>query len=59
VTLGKEVYLEPGGAVCDGIAESVDRDGSLLLRHPDGSLIKIVAGDVTLRHRGCNPPSPC
>jgi len=51
VTLGQEVYLQSGGAVCEGIAESVDRDGSLLLRHSDGSLSKIVAGDITLRHQ--------
>ena len=51
VTLGQEVYLESGGAACAGIAESVDRDGSLLLRHSDGSLSKIVAGDITLRHQ--------
>lgn len=51
VTLGREVYLESGGAVCAGTAESVDRDGSLLLRYSDGSLSKIVAGDITLRHQ--------
>ena len=33
----------------EGIAESVSRDGSLLIRHSDGSLTKIVAGDATLR----------
>lgn len=49
VTLGKRVRVESGGTVQEGIAESVDRDGSLLLRHPDGSLTRIVAGDVTLR----------
>ena len=51
VTLGQKVYLESGGAVCEGIAESVGRDGSLLLRHSDGSLSEIVAGDITLRHQ--------
>ena len=50
VTLGKKVQVRSGKTIHEGIAESVDRDGSLLLRHLDGSLTKIVAGDVTLRH---------
>jgi hypothetical protein len=28
----------------------VDRDGSLLLRRSDGSLIKVIAADVTLHN---------
>ncbi len=50
VTLGKKVQARSGKTVYQGIAESVARDGSLLLRHADGSLTKIVAADVTLRH---------
>jgi len=50
VTLGKRVQVRSGKTRYDGVAESVARDGSLLLRLSDGSLIKIVAGDVTLRH---------
>lgn len=49
VTLGKEVELISGKTSYQGVAESVANDGSLLLRQPDGSLIKIVAGDVSLR----------
>lgn len=49
VTLGKQVTVTWGETRCEGIAESVDRDGSLLLRGADGSLTRIVAGDVTLR----------
>jgi len=49
VTLGKKVQVSSGEAVHKGIAESVVPDGSLLLRQPDGSLLRIVAGDVTLR----------
>jgi len=49
VTLGKKVQVSSGEATYRGIAESVASDGSLLLRQPDGSLLKIVAGDVTLR----------
>ena len=49
VTLGRRVRVKSGKTVYEGVAESVARDGSLLLRHSDGSLTKIVAGDVTLR----------
>ena len=49
VTLGKEVELVSGKTKYKGIAESVASDGSLLLRQPDGNLMKIVAGDVSLR----------
>lgn len=48
VTLGKRVHIKSGKTDYEGIAESVASDGSLLLRHPDGNLTKIVAGDVTL-----------
>ncbi len=49
VTLGRRVTVTWGKARYRGVAESVDRDGSLLLRRVDGSLTRIVAGDVTLR----------
>jgi BirA family biotin operon repressor/biotin-[acetyl-CoA-carboxylase] ligase len=49
VTLGKEVRITEGETVYEGVAESVDIYGSLMLRSPDGSLRKILAGDVTLR----------
>jgi len=49
VTLGRRVQVKSGETIYEGIAESVARDGSLLLHHSDGSLTKIVAGDVTLR----------
>jgi BirA family biotin operon repressor/biotin-[acetyl-CoA-carboxylase] ligase len=50
-TLGKTVTVTHGGHVEVGCAESVDANGSLLLRRPDGSIVAIVAGDVTLRTR--------
>lgn len=50
VTLGKKVRVTAGEIIHEGIAESVARDGSLLLRVSDGKLTKIVAGDVTLRN---------
>jgi len=49
VTLGRRVKVESGKTVYEGIAESLARDGSLLLRHSNGNLSKIVAGDDTLR----------
>jgi len=48
VTLGKQVKVSLGNTVYQGIAESVNRDGSLLLRHRDGSVTEVVAADVTL-----------
>jgi BirA family biotin operon repressor/biotin-[acetyl-CoA-carboxylase] ligase len=50
VTLGKRVRATTGETIYEGVAESVDRDGSLWLRGLDGSLTRIVAGDVTLRN---------
>jgi len=49
VTLGRQVEVSWGRTRYQGIAESVALDGSLLLRHPDGSLSRVVAGDVSLR----------
>ncbi len=49
VTLGKRVRVRASETVYEGVAESVARDGSLLLRGSDGKLTKVVAGDVTLR----------
>jgi BirA family transcriptional regulator, biotin operon repressor / biotin---[acetyl-CoA-carboxylase] ligase len=49
VTLGRNIQVRSGFKINRGIAESVAKDGSLMLRQRDGSLIKIVAGDVTLK----------
>lgn len=49
LTLGKRVKVISGKDILTGIAESVGSDGSLLLRHPDGSSTEIIAGDVNLR----------
>ena len=49
VTLGKQVTATWGETKYEGVAESVAEDGSLFLRGADGSLTRIVAGDVTLR----------
>ncbi len=49
VTLGRRIQVSWGKTRYEGIAESVARDGSLLLRHADGGMTRVVAGDVTLR----------
>ncbi len=49
VTLGRKVRAVSGATVYEGLAESVERDGSLLIRQSDGSLVRITQGDVTLR----------
>jgi BirA family biotin operon repressor/biotin-[acetyl-CoA-carboxylase] ligase len=49
VTLGRSVRVETGDIVFEGIAESVDESGALILRHNNGTLTRVVAGDVTLR----------
>jgi BirA family transcriptional regulator, biotin operon repressor / biotin---[acetyl-CoA-carboxylase] ligase len=49
VTLGKKVKATWKEQVIEGLAESVDEDGALWIRSEDRELIKVVAGDVTLR----------
>lgn len=48
-TLGKMVQVRSGKRVEEGYAESVDSDGSLLLRRSDGSLARFITGEVSLR----------
>ncbi|MFC2056138.1 biotin--[acetyl-CoA-carboxylase] ligase [Chloroflexota bacterium] len=48
VTLGQKVRVTADETIYEGVAESVARDGSLLLRGLDGNLTRIIAGDVTL-----------
>jgi BirA family biotin operon repressor/biotin-[acetyl-CoA-carboxylase] ligase len=50
-TLGQVVEATTFTGVLTGTAESVDGDGALLLRTPDGGLHRLVAGDVTLARR--------
>jgi BirA family biotin operon repressor/biotin-[acetyl-CoA-carboxylase] ligase len=47
-TLGRTVQATTVEGVLAGVAESVDGDGALLLRTPDGTLHRLLAGDVTL-----------
>ncbi len=48
-TIGQQVQAKMGEVVMEGVAEGVDEDGRLLLRRSDGSLTRLVAGEVTLK----------
>ncbi|MFC1935506.1 biotin--[acetyl-CoA-carboxylase] ligase [Chloroflexota bacterium] len=47
-TLGKEVRVRWGEQVEEGVAETVDSEGNLLLRRADGTLVTLAGGEVTL-----------
>lgn len=47
-TLGKMVKVKWRDTIEEGYVESVNADGSLVLKRHDGSLITMVAGEVTL-----------
>jgi BirA family biotin operon repressor/biotin-[acetyl-CoA-carboxylase] ligase len=47
-TLGRWIQVKTGETVEKGKAETITRDGTLVLRRADGSLAEIVAGDVTI-----------
>lgn len=47
-TLGQALQAQTPGGIETGVAENVDDDGALLLRRADGSLVRLVAGEVTL-----------
>jgi BirA family transcriptional regulator, biotin operon repressor / biotin---[acetyl-CoA-carboxylase] ligase len=44
-TLGKTVRIKSGTSVEEGLAQSINPDGSLTLRRADGSLVTIVTGE--------------
>ena len=50
-TLGKRIGVTSGNGYFEGIAESVDSNGALILCHDDGTTTSIVAGDVTLQEK--------
>lgn len=49
VTLGQQVRATWQGGATEGLAEDVDAHGALLVRTPGGELVRVEAGDVTLR----------
>ena len=46
---GREVIITSFDSIIEGIAESMDEDGCLIIRERRGQRIKIVSGDVSLR----------
>jgi len=48
-TLGQQVRVGTSSGVIEGVAEGVDEDGALLVRASDGSIQRVLVGDVTLR----------
>jgi len=48
LTLGRNVTVDLGGRRIQGCAESLDEDGTLLIRTQHGRLERIIGGDVTL-----------
>ncbi|MDI6893013.1 MAG: biotin--[acetyl-CoA-carboxylase] ligase [Bacillota bacterium] len=46
--LGEEVIVG-GRETLTGVAEDIDEEGALLVRRPDGELVRVIAGDVSLR----------
>ena len=46
-TLGRSVRLRRADETIAGVAESVDEQGNLLVRRPDGTLYTATAGEVT------------
>ena len=48
-TLHCDVEVRAPGSTYDGYAEDLDRDGNLLVRLSDGSLERVIAGDVSIR----------
>ena len=48
-TLGRLIQVRWKDDVIEGVAQSVDDQGNLILKKPDGSSIKVVAGEVTLQ----------
>jgi BirA family transcriptional regulator, biotin operon repressor / biotin---[acetyl-CoA-carboxylase] ligase len=49
ITLGQNVEIRQGNKLYRGIAESVNKDGSLVIRLKDGKAIQVIAGDIVSR----------
>jgi BirA family biotin operon repressor/biotin-[acetyl-CoA-carboxylase] ligase len=47
-TIGCRVQATTSEGAINGVAETVDENGALLLRTSDGGLVRLLAGDVTL-----------
>ena len=47
-TIGLHVEVTAGSDTYNGLAESIDEEGRLLLRLPSGEIKKISSGDLTI-----------
>lgn len=54
-TLGQRVRLNTTQGALDGRAESVDEEGALLVRQDDGSVRRVLVGDIGLPDHGSDP----
>jgi len=55
LTRGRRVSVGTEEGTFDGLAEGVDEDGALIVRRDDGALVRVLAGDVTLRKEDTHP----
>jgi biotin-[acetyl-CoA-carboxylase] ligase BirA-like protein len=53
--LGREVQVTDHEKSITGVAEDVDKDGRLIIRLKNGTLKRLLAGDVSLRKKHKNP----
>lgn len=51
-TIGRKVKVTMENKVFKGIAEEIDDEGLLILKLPDGSYMKVDAGDITMMREG-------
>ncbi len=51
-TIGSKVKVSMGNSVYKGIAEEIDDEGLLIVKLPDGSYMKVDAGDITMIRAG-------
>ena len=49
ITLGQDVEVRAPGNTYEGKAIDLDRDGNLMIERADGSVERVVAGDVSIR----------
>ncbi|HIU63806.1 MAG TPA: biotin--[acetyl-CoA-carboxylase] ligase [Candidatus Avacidaminococcus intestinavium] len=49
VTLGKDVKVIAPAETYEGRAVDIDEEGLLIVRRSDGNLVKVIAGDVSIR----------
>jgi BirA family biotin operon repressor/biotin-[acetyl-CoA-carboxylase] ligase len=48
-TIGKTIQVRIGNQLLEGKARCVDNEGNLVLEKPDGSVLTLIAGEITLQ----------